>query len=124
MTTLSTPTRTVEITMTGVTSDGVDNGVDYSSDYIGNLSDPNLRECSNDACALDGTSHYHCDDESADWWVDHCLAMEYHNDRVSQLTVAQREEFRAAAEDEGTYNVDIEKQPSAGEALLDRLFGA
>ena len=124
MTTLRTPTRTIEITMTGVTSDGYDDGIDYSGDYIGNLADPNLHECTDDDCNLDGTGHYHCDDETADWWVAHCRAMELHNDRVAQLTSEQREKFRAVAESDGTYNVDAEDQPGEGEALLDRLFGS
>jgi hypothetical protein len=50
--------------------------------------------------------------------------MKLHNDRVAQLTSEQREKFRAVAESDGTYNVDAEDQPGAGEALLDRLFGS
>ena len=116
MTTLKTPTRTVRMTMY--------DGTDYSGDYIGNLEDPNLDQRPDDDCPLDCTGVYHYDDQMADWWVNHCRAMELHNDRVSQLTSEQREEFRTAAEAEGTYNVDAKDQPGAGEALLDRLFGA
>ena len=123
MTTLRTPTRTIEIAMTGVTPEGYDNGIDYSSDYIGNLADPNLHECPSGDCNLDGVGHYHCDDKTADWWITHCRAMEVHNDRVAGLPEAQREEFRAVAESESTYNVDAEDQPAAGDALLERLFG-
>jgi len=124
MTILRTPTHTVEITMTGVTPEGYDDCLDYSRVYIGNLADPNLHECSDDVCNLDGTGHYHCDDDTAEWSGAHCRAMELHNDRVSRLTTEQREEFRAAAETEGTYNVDVEDQPGAGEELLDRMFHA
>ena len=118
-TTIKTPTRTVGITMTGVTGEGYDDGIDYSRDYIGNLVDDNLH-----ACDCEDAEHtYHADDETAQWWLDHCREMEGHNDRVSQLTAEQRAEYDAAAEAEGTYSCDAEDQPSCGNELLDRLFG-
>jgi hypothetical protein len=105
--------------MTGVTSEGYDDGIDYSRDYIGNLSDTNLKDCD----CEDAEHTYHADDETAQWWIDHCREMEAHNDRVSQLTTEQRAEFDASADAEGTYSCDVEDQPSCGTELLDRLFG-
>ena len=49
--------------------------------------------------------------------------MEAHNDRVSQLTTEQREEYDAAVKAEHTYDCDAEDEPGSGNELLDRLFG-
>jgi hypothetical protein len=50
--------------------------------------------------------------------------MEVLNDRVSQLTTAQRAEYDAAVEAEHTYSCDAEDEPARGHELLDRLLGA
>ena len=120
MTTIKTPTRVVEITMTGLTSDDLCDGIDYSRDYIGNLSDPNLKQCDCD----DAEHTYHADDETATWWRTHCTEMEVLNDRISQLTPEQRAAHDAAAEAEGTYHCDAEDEPGNGHELLDRMLGA
>jgi hypothetical protein len=106
--------------MIGVTAEGYNDGIDYSSDYIGNLADPNLKRCN---CA--DTEHtYHADEETATWWMEHCREMAEHNNRVSQLTTKQRKEYDKVAESEGTYSCDAEDEPSRGNELLNRLFGA
>jgi hypothetical protein len=122
MTTIRTPSRTLEISMTEVTADGYDDGIDYSSEYIGNLADPNLHECDDDDCDLIGIGHYHADDETADWWVDHCRETESVNDRVAELSPKQHAIWIDAAESEGIYSRDAEDQPAAANELLDRLF--
>jgi len=118
MVTIKTPTRTVEITMTTTNSDGTV-GLDYASDYIGNLSDANLKPCD---CS-DAEHTYHADDDAAQWWIDHCAAHEDMNNRVAGLTGGQQERFRAEAEAQHTFDVDAEQQPGAGMALMDELFG-
>jgi hypothetical protein len=120
MITIKTPTRIVTIVMFGVTADGYIDGIDYSSDYIGSLFDANLHVCD----CEDAEHTYHADDETAQWWYDRCREMEAHERRVSQLTPAQRDRFRAAVESEHTYSCDAEDEPVRGNELLDRLFGA
>lgn len=118
MTTIKTTTRTVEITMTTTNADGTI-GIDYSSDYIGNLSDDNLKPCD----CEDERHDYHADDETAQWWLDHCAEYEAMEDRKAALTPKQRERFDAEAETRHTFDLDAEDQPRAGQALMDELFG-
>jgi hypothetical protein len=105
--------------MTGVTAEGYDDGVDYSGDYIGNLSDPNLKACADADCDLDGTGHYHCDDETATWWIDHCKIAEGNADRISRMPESVRLEFDAWAETEGVYNLDVDDSVRAVAAHLE-----
>jgi hypothetical protein len=118
---LRTPTRTVEITMTGVTAEGYDDEIDYSGDYIGNLADPNLHTCADDDCNLSGSGHYHCDDETADWWAEHCQIAESNADRLAGLSTADRATFDAWAAEMGVYDYDIDDTVRSVAAHLDEM---
>jgi hypothetical protein len=124
MTTLRTPTRTIEISMTSVTAEGFDDGIDYSKYYIGNLADPNLHACVDDDCASDGTNHYHCDDETADWWVEHCHIAESNDNRLVGLSAEDRVAFDAWAAETGVYNLDIDDTVRAVADHLDEMESA
>jgi hypothetical protein len=120
MTTLKTPTRIVELSLTSTNSDGTI-GIDWSSDYIGNTSAPenDLSPCD----CTDAEHSYHCDDDTADWWIEQCRAQQEHDDALAELSEAQRAEFDEEVEARHTYDVDMEQQPGAGMALMQELFG-
>jgi hypothetical protein len=126
MTTIKTPTRIVTISMTGVTSEGYDDGIDYSTDYIGNLvgSDGGSSGLTRCDCETDETCpphSWHADDETAQWWIDHCEMVESNDNRLSQLSETARAAFDAWAEENGVYNNDVEDTANAIKNHLDAM---
>lgn len=123
-TTIKTPTRTVTITMTSATADGYDDGIDYSCDYIGNLvgSDGGSSGLTRCDCSPERDDHsWHADDDTADWWVEHCRTAESNEDRLRGLSERQRAAFDSWADAEHVYDLDIDDTVRAVAAHLDEM---
>ena len=124
MITIKTPTRTVEITMTAATAEGYDGGICYASDYIGNLvggdgGASGLTPCD---CPDGCPEHtWHSDDETADWWTEHCRTAESNADRLQSLKANRRAAFDEWAQDMGVYDLDIDDTVRAIAARLDEM---